>query len=40
MSFVFYKVSIAVLLGVGQTDPSNIMHLPRCGNELVDVMHF
>ena len=40
MSFVFNKVSTAVLLGGGQTDPSNIMHLPKCGNELVDVANF
>ena len=40
MSFVFNKVSTAVLLGVGQTDPSNIMHLPKCGNESVDGAHF
>ena len=40
MSFVFNKVSTAVLLGGGQTDPSNIMHLPKCENELVDVANF
>ena len=40
LSFVFNKVSTAVLLGGRQTDPSNIMHLPKCENELVDVANF
>jgi len=40
MSFVSNEVSIAVLLRGGQTDPSDIMYLPKRGNELVDIVHF